>query len=322
MKRPMENLVLYPRRQNVGEGYADQTMDTGFLAYTNVRDLLANFFLTTHFNVYKVANWRDMCIGISSGYFFDPREMREPMSMPMFDYDGRHARATLKKDVTLLQEKYGAGPATIYKTKRGCHVYFFCDSFSRTDIQHMLEDVNCCEGFKRSTRRRGYSVLRVSAKYTDFDIEFDSVIPDPRGKLKRKTAKAHVVEYLLGLGKECGTHFASLFPQWAHYQEDQKPWKQPRKRDPHEKGKLIRKVAKIPDLNVKPPAGEPMAVDFEQMEKQILADQVMANKKLQFAQMYNGAGQQLANNWISTTSSTVTFSPAAVKNDVWYTYET
>lgn len=261
MHETMENLVFYPRQQNaVGKAYADLTMDPGFLRYTNARELLAQFFLRSHFNVTRVNNWREMCIGLSSMYM----PARDPLGkfgsltvMPMYDYDGRYARSTLKKDVALLQGKYGFGPAWVYKTKRGYHVYFFCDIITQKEALIILEEVHCCEGFKRITKRRGYSVLRLSAKYTEFDIVFDSIIPSPEGKLKRKTAKAHIVEYLLGLGTECGTHFAKLFPQWANFQEDKKPWRPPRKRDPHEKGKLIRKAAEAPGIKPAPKAQLP-----------------------------------------------------------------
>lgn len=326
MNRSMENLVFYPRRQEAGERYADRTMDPGFLQYTNVRELLAQFFLQTHFHLTKVPNWREMCIGVTSMYPYDHRTLERhgsAFTMPMYDYDGRHARSTLKKDVTLLQERYGLGPAWIYKTKRGCHVYFFCDAVPQREALRILEDVNCCEGFKRSTQRRGHSVLRLSAKYTDFDIEFDSIIPDPSGQLKRKTSKAHVIEHLLGLGKECGTHFAKLFPQWAHYKEDPKPWRPPRKRDPHEKGKLLRKVVdiKVPKVMeaMEAPAAHPVNVDpdyIKKMEQAVAFEQVLANKKVKFAQMYGN--QKLYDNWSTTTS--VSVSGSGMSNNVWYTY--
>lgn len=321
MSRSSENLVFYPRRQEAGEGYSDRTMDPGFLHYTNVRDLLAQFFLQSHFHLTKVPNWREMCVGISSMYPYDHGDrarLGTVTVMPMYDYDGRHARSTLKKDVTLLQEKYGFGPAWIYKTKRGCHVYFFCDVVPQRDAIRLLEEVNCCEGFKRATNNRGHSVLRLSAKYTEFDIEFDSIIPGPSGRLKRKTSKALVIEHLLGLGKACGTHFASMFPQWAHFQEDPKPWKPPRKRDPHERGKLVRKVMEI---KVPPPPKsllEEIQIppqDPGDLQQAMAAEQVLANKKLKFAQMYGDVQQQAA-TWTTTTTASISSS----FDNVYYSY--
>jgi len=53
------------------------------------------------------------------------------------------------------------------------------------------------------------------------------------------TRKAHTIRALLNLGEECGTHFAAMFPQWAHFTQDIKEWKAPTKKP---SAKRIKKV--------------------------------------------------------------------------------
>ena len=57
------------------------------------------------------------------------------------------------------------------------------------------------------------------------------------------TRQAHTIQGLIDLGQQCGTHFASMFPQWAYFQEDDKEWKKAAK-GPTKKttGKRIKKI--------------------------------------------------------------------------------
>ncbi|GAG00745.1 unnamed protein product, partial [marine sediment metagenome] len=177
--------------------------------------------------------WRGNCIGISNSYFDGTGTL-----MPVLDYDGKNVKTRIRKDVKLLQKGYRLGDAWVYETRRGFHVYFLCDRSSRKIYEEMLHQTAACKGFKRATSNRGYAVLRVSAKYTDFDIKFLYVLSARDKKLRRMPRKAHLIQALLALGEDCGTHFASLYPQWANYQEDPQEWKPARAR----KGKRIRKT--------------------------------------------------------------------------------
>jgi hypothetical protein len=47
--------------------------------------------------------------------------------------------------------------------------------------------------------------------------------------LKRPLKKAHVIQELISLGQQCGTHLASLYPQWGRFREDVKEWRSPPK---------------------------------------------------------------------------------------------
>jgi hypothetical protein len=237
-----ERLIYYPR--NASERNYEMEVEgrgPGWLRHTNVQDLLASFFLGCHFEGGRPFNWRDMCSGIGSEVVDTPREER--LHMPFLDYDGKHIKTTVRQDVKLLQEKYKLGPAHVYHTKRGAHVYFFHDLLPRDQLLSLLDDTNCCPGFKKASQRRKFAVLRVSAKYTDFDIVLDHVIPASDNTLRRKTRKGHLIESLLSMGTTCGTHFASLFPQWAVYHEDPRPWKMSPRRVPHHRGKFIIKQA-------------------------------------------------------------------------------
>jgi len=140
-------------------------------------------------------------------------------------------------------------------------LHSFCDVFVTHYVNWlMFEQVQCCKGFKRSARHRGYSILRVSAKYTDFDIKLLYVLAANDGKLRRLSRKAHTIQALIGLGQECGTHIASMYPEWAHFKQDPKEWKPSPKKNT---AKRIKKAKKIPDpeMTVTPaPAGEDMYI--------------------------------------------------------------
>lgn len=242
-RREDEMLVFYPRKQNVAEGYGpDQTCALEPIQHFNVKDLLARFFVETHARYGEVANWRANCIGITSMYFGAyAQRMGGKIHMPIFDYDGKNVKTQIRKDVKMLQDQWKLGDAWIYGTRRGFHVYFFTDMVPWRQYHEMLENTHCCKGFKRAAMARGYAVLRVSAKYTEFDINFLYVLAAKNNQLRRMTRKAHMIRALLGLGTQCGTHFASMFPQWAHFQQDPKEWKPPTPNPT--KGKKIRKVA-------------------------------------------------------------------------------
>jgi hypothetical protein len=238
-KREEEMLVFYPRKQTGAEGYGpDQTCAIEPIRHFNVKDLLARFFVETHARYGEVANWRANCIGTTSMYVGGAKMSSH---MPIFDYDGKNIKTQIRKDVKALQDQWELGDAWIYETRRGFHVYFFTDAVSWRSYQEMLNSTHCCKGFRRAGIERGYSVLRISAKYTEFDINFLYVLAAKAGQLRRMPRKAHMIRALLALGTQCGTHFASMFPQWAHFQQDPKEWKAPPP-DPT-KGKKIRKVA-------------------------------------------------------------------------------
>jgi hypothetical protein len=218
-------LVWYPRN-SAGDGYNDNTAALEPIYHLNIQDLLARFFIQTHSQWGAIPNWRSNCIGITSFYFgFKATAHPGGAHMPIFDYDGKNVKTQIRKDVKALQKKWLLGDAWVYETRRGFHVYFFTDMVGRDDYWLMLEEAQCCKGFKRSARNRGYGILRVSAKYTDFDIKLLYVLATKDGKLRRLGRKAHTIQALIGLGQECGTHFASMFPKWAHFQQDHKDWK-------------------------------------------------------------------------------------------------
>jgi len=238
--RGYERLVFYSRtasERSYDEEYEGR--GPGFLRYTNITDLLASFFLGSRSQGERAFNWRDMCIGISSEVVA-PSKM---LHVPFLDYDGKHIKTAVKQDVKLLQERFGLGPAHVYHTKRGAHVYFLHDIVPEDKFRGILESTSCCPGFKKTSLTRGFSIIRVSAKYTEFDIALEQVIPAIDTRLRRMTRKGHVIEALLGLGMECGTHLAGLFPNWANYIEDGRPWKLQPRRTPHERGKFIIKQA-------------------------------------------------------------------------------
>jgi hypothetical protein len=267
--RSAEMLVHYPRTAKQGEEYEDHTVNPGWLNFHNVKDLLARFFVTIHANYGKVRNWRDLCIGITS---ID----HEGGQMPMFDYDGKNIKTRVKKDIKKIQKEFGLGDAAIYETRRGLHVYFFSDLVDLETYKAILDSVECCKGFKTSFEKNGYAVLRVSAKYTEFDILPYKVIVSPNRGRTRPGRKAALVQELLRLGQECGTHFASMYPQWAHYGEDKTPWKTAGKKRP---GRRVRKISKA-----------------EYVKKQAYMKQKEQTYKIQ----YN------TNHWTSNTTTTST----------------
>ena len=222
--RQTEQLVWYPRNADVGAGYDDNTAAVDPIQYTNITDLLARFFIQSHAMWGVIKNWRSNIIGCTS-ICFQQGIPFGPMHMPMLDYDGKNVKKIVRKDVKALQKDHGLGNAWVYETRRGFHVYFFTDVVTWDQYHEMLEKVQCCKGFKRASINRGYAVLRVSAKYTDFDIKPLYVLESDCTKLRRLPQKAHVIQALIKLGQDCGTHFASMYPQWAHFKQDYKEWR-------------------------------------------------------------------------------------------------
>ena len=221
-----ETLVIYPRNHTEGLGYLDPGTIVPLMPYTNIKELLARFFLTVNYEYYKVNNWREKCIGISSNLAGNLIDTPLNTHMPMFDYDGKHIKTLIRKDVKLLQDEYGLGPAHVFRTKGGFHVIFMCDQVNIDQYITMLNRVKCCKGFRKAVQKNYYGVLRISAKYTEFDIQLEYVLePKVKDRVWRKHRKGHLIEAFYRLGQESGTHFASLFPDWALFKEDSKPWK-------------------------------------------------------------------------------------------------
>jgi len=200
--RQTEQLVWYPRKADVGAGYDDNTAAVDPIQYTNIVDLLARFFIQSHAMWGVIKNWRSNIIGCTS-ICFQQGIPFGPMHMPMLDYDGKNVKKIVRKDVKTLQKDYGLGNAWVYETRRGFHVYFFTDVVTWDQYHEMLEKVHCCKGFKRASINRGYAVLRVSAKYTDFDISLLYVLESGCTKLRRLPQKAHVIQALIKLGQDC-----------------------------------------------------------------------------------------------------------------------
>lgn len=242
-RQAREYLVYYPRNTQGGD-YSDCTTNPGELRYTNIKSLLARFFISIHANWGRVENWRDLCIGVISFVRNNPEVQ---VHMPMFDFDGKNIRTHLKKRVKALQEKYGLGDAWVYGTKRGFHVYFFTDSVPQQTYLEMLGESQCCRGFQQATRNKGYGTLRVSAKFTKFDIGLEYILRSKERYLRRMPRKAHVAQELIRLGQVCGTHFASLFPQWAYFHEDETEWRSPAERKKRKSGKEVagKKIKKL-----------------------------------------------------------------------------
>ena len=202
----------------------------------------------------------------------------------MFDYDGKNIKTRVKKDVKQLQKQFGLGDASIYETRRGLHVYFFSDLVVNDQYAEMLNSVNCCKGFKNSYERNGFAVLRVSAKYTEFDILPYKVIISPNRGSTRPGRKAALIQELLRLGQECGTHLASLYPQWGHYQEDMTPWKAGGKKRP---GRRVKKVSKEEYYKKQ---------EFMKMKKKM-------GNEVEYKMSFN---EQPMTTWANTTSTTIT----------------
>jgi hypothetical protein len=278
--RSAEMLVHYPRTAKRGEAYEDNTVNPGWLNFHNVKDLLARFFVTVHSQHGKVRNWRDLCIGITS------LDNEGDGHLPMFDYDGSNIKTRVKKDVKQLQKQFGLGDATIFETRKGLHVYFFSNLVEWGQYQEMMDSVGICKGFKQASERNGYAVLRVSAKYTEFDILPYKVIISPYRGENRPGRKAALIRELLRLGQECGTHLASLYPQWCMYREDMEPWKVAAKRKP---GRRVRKVSKEEYLEKK----------FEHAKK-------VKIKEEKYKMMYNSPVLKQDNNnyYVQSTGTT------------------
>ena len=221
----MEYLVYYSRKnKDYSQNETSQTL--GALEFVNVKELLARFFVGVYFRSERVGNWRSKCVGISS-MIEAPNNFGN--HMPMFDYDG-NVKKKIRKDVADFQDKYGLGDAWVYRTKKGFHVYFFCDQVAHEIYMQMLKEASCCQGFKERSMGNQFSILRVSAKYTRFDIELEYILKSKNTSvLKRPLKKAHVIQELISLGQQCGTHLASLYPQWARFREDAKEWRAPPK---------------------------------------------------------------------------------------------
>ena len=103
----------------------------------------------------------------------------------------------------------------------------------------MFDYISCCKGFKEATRRNKHGTLRVSAKYTDFDINPYKIVVSPNKTGARPGKKAALVKAFIQLGQECGTHFTSLYPQWGVFKEDEQPWKHSKTKG---KNKTVRKI--------------------------------------------------------------------------------
>ena len=214
-----EVLVYYPRHSPRGD-YIENTCNMGEILYTNIRSLLARFFIGIHASPERIKDWRSWCIGAISWVSSSTNR-----HMPMFDYDGKNVKTQLKKDVKLLQERYALGDAWVYHTKRGFHVYFFTDLVPWDEYWAMLCETKCCKGFRTAAKRHNYGTLRVSAKYTKFDIGLEYILRSQKRYPRRMIRKAHLIQELLKMGQDCETHFASLFPQWAQFREDETEWR-------------------------------------------------------------------------------------------------
>lgn len=253
-----EALQIYPRNSAEGAGYGNTGFAVGPIRYQNIHQFLARFFLSARFEHELTRNWREMCIGVRTA-IMDKRAMVGG-HLPMLDYDGRHIKTALRQDVDLAQREFGLGEATIYRTRRGFHVYFLHDTLPWVSYLTLLQRVNCCPGFRQSVERNQCGVLRVSSKYTDFDIYPAYTVPDPQRRLRRDSPKAVLVKTLLGMGAQHQTHLAGLFPQWASYHEDTRPWKPRRKVPLHSKGKYIKKT----------PENTPAELKIKELQKKIL----------------------------------------------------
>lgn len=224
-------------------GNSDILLDVYF---QNIKDLLASFFIKYHYEIEMNVEWRKKCVGVVSGGVASMTK-----HMPILDYDGKGVKKKLTKEVKQLQEAFGLGPAHLYKTKRGFHVYFPTDRVGVGAFHKILATSSCCEGFKQAFEKSGYAVLRFSAKYTDFDIKKVGVIRPKNKEIKRVHIQGAVAMRLLSLSEECGTHIASLYPQWCKFTQDEKIW---RARNKEKKVQPAEEIAKtlLKELRAKP----------------------------------------------------------------------
>lgn len=238
-------LVAYERKQKTKEAYAiNNNIEVGTTSFYNIRELIAYFLVWVHTREKKIKNWRNYCVGITSHYY--DRRSDTYFHLPMFDYDGKDSLKKAMKDIGYLQNKHNLGNAHLFKTRNGIHVYFFSDGLSYGDYVNLLDRTSCCKGFKKNVKRRTYACLRISAKYTDFDIEPLSVVKSKNQGDKKPAEHQALVNAFVNLGMICNTHFASLFPQWAFYEEDVEPWKQlPVEKSLVDKTELYKTVYKV-----------------------------------------------------------------------------
>lgn len=95
--------------------------------------------------------------------------------LPILDYD----EATLEfveRDATGLQKKFNLGPATIYQTQRGFHVFFYADRLTTIEYFDLLGMASCCEEFRKIGEKLGYTILRIAGKYDKNDIQFVKIL--------------------------------------------------------------------------------------------------------------------------------------------------
>jgi hypothetical protein len=304
-----EQLVYYPRRKGEGRGYDDPTSGPGWLCFYNIKDLLARFFVSIHSGFGKIDNWREYCIGVVSIH-------QGRGHTPMLDYDGKDIKTLVKKDIERLQDKFKLGDATLYTTRKGIHVYFFSDLVSWDTYREVLSQSKCCKGFRRACDNRGYSVLRVSAKYTLFDIEPYTVMKSPHTKGRRPGQKAAIVKELLRLGQECGTHFMSLYPQWGHYEEDVVPW---RTGAPPKKQKRLRKAPGKKSKHIfKTDSGESMVVSVT-IPDGVNTQEAPPLEEVAYDSYLNSTGTNKVNwssDYIKKATKIVTNKPTG-KYDTW-----
>lgn len=245
-----EYIAYYKRG---GTNYKEAPPSIREITFHNVQDLLARFFLQATALGPPIANWRGMCLGITS-------RTPDGKHVPMFDYDGKDLTRFVSKKARKLQKAYGLGDATLYKTQNGIHLYFLSDRVDELVYMSMLDDSGCCSGFKKATRNSCYGVLRVSAKYTHFDIEFLKVVPSEQPGNSRPGLKGALVNELIRRGQLCGTHLASMYPQWARYQEDSKPWVPP---------KLRLKSKRVVKIDPEPNKEAPLKAEKEKRMKRL-----------------------------------------------------
>jgi hypothetical protein len=176
-----------------------------------------------HYNRGGVPNWRDFCIGICSAV--QKGEGQIVKHLPILNYAGKSSLKAVRADVKRIQKENSLGAAWVYKTRDGFHVYFGTDLLKIDVYLDLVLKSGCCNSFKRYVANNNFGALRVSAKYTKFDIVLHEIIfTVGQEKASRRVLLATIAQEMLRLGQESGTHLASLFPQWAKYKEDQVPW--------------------------------------------------------------------------------------------------
>jgi hypothetical protein len=189
----MLTFAMYPR--NSGPG--DPNTFWFSVDFSNLQEMLANLFLQAHYRKLKGANWRGFTLAVGSSMPVNIYSKH----MPIMGYAGRNVRKTIKQDVGKLQAEFGLGPARVMAAS------------------------TCSPGFKDAFDRLSFGLMRVSAQYTSFDIlRRDYLLPSDTTP-RRPHILGLAVEHMLDLGDQCGTHLASLFPQWCKFIEDDTPWR-------------------------------------------------------------------------------------------------